>query len=493
MKKILGFAIFLIAAFCLTSVDATAIGLTLAIAPQAVQADYYNNIVTSFDLNIIKWFSKLYPRYGKQGFDVLDTLQALGFERTDSVEIIRHFEENWVVQAFKNKSAQAAGAAGALTNITLSPDSVDTSNRFYPRITDIITFPDETQGYIYSIDVSTPSAPVLGVVPLGASPAVVPALTAGEVLFISSNAFSEGSTQPVGRFSGAWEYTNNMQIIKESMGVSGTQLTNETWVKTLDGKNIDGWWNKGLMDIQNRMKGLIQGAWLTQTITTNPLVMDSLNNNGAVKTTEGLYPGLKRLGIPYPYTPGTLTVYDFNTIERLMSRQGDDRYIMDMMGQDADMEMEDVLQEYHKFTAINNTTKVANTKLFGDGPGGEAMSSVISYQYFEKGQRVHCMKRFAALNNPQTFGAEGYKYPGKVTFIPLNKNNKDPQSKNSVPSIGIVWKGMGDRQRKLSAWDYGAAEGGPKMGAQDRRDWYLRCEMSAEFFGLNQFVDMFVQ
>lgn len=488
MKKIFSF-ILLFAAVLISSIDATA-GMLLAAGPQAVRADYFENIVTSFDLNITKWLPKLYRRYGNQGTDVFDLLMALGFERTDSVTTIRHFEENWIHQSFK-VNAQTAGAAGAARNLTLHPDSLDASNRFYPRVNDVVTFKNETTALIKSIDTTTPTAPVLSVVPFDVTKAI-PAVAAGEVITITSNAFSEGSTQPVGRFSGAWAYVNYNQIIKESIGASGTQMTNETWVKTMDGKNIEGWFNKGLLDIDHRQKINMQGVFMTQELTTNPLITDSLNSNEKITTTEGLFPYLKRVAIPYAYTPGTLSVTDFNAIERLMSRQYSPRHVASLVGQDIDIELEDVLQEYFKFSNIQYTTETSNTKLFGDTPDAKAMAADIAFQYFTKGQRVYCLKRLQALNDPQTYGADGYTYPGRAIFVPLEKRI-DPKSKNSIPAIGVVFKAMGANSRKAEVWDYGAAGGGQKLGAQDRRDWYMRSEVATEFFGGNQFVDMFVQ
>jgi hypothetical protein len=488
MKKIFSFAL-LIVAVLISAIDSTA-AVIIAVGPQAVRADYFENIVTSFDLNITKWLPKLYRRYGNQGSDVIDLLMSLGFERTDSVTTIRHFEENWIHQAFK-VNAQTAGAAGAARNITLHPDSLDAQNRFYPRVNDVVTFKNETTALIKTIDTSVPTAPVLSVVPFDVTKPI-PAVALGEVVTITSNAFSEGSTQPTGRFSGVWAYVNYNQIIKESLGASGTQMTNETWVKTMDGKNIEGWFNKGLLDIDHRQKINMQGVFMTQELTTNPLITDTLNNNEPTKTTEGLFPYLKRVAIPYPYTPGTLAVQDFNAIERLMSRQFSSRTVAALTGQDVDIELEDVLQESFKFTQIQNTTETTNDKLFGDTPDGKAMAATIAFQYFTKAQRVYCMKRLQALNDPQTYGADGYNYPGRAILVPLEKRI-DPKSKNSIPSIGVVFKAMGANSRKAEVWDYGAAGGGPKLGAQDRRDWYMRSEMATEFFGGNQFVDMFVQ
>lgn len=458
--------------------------------PQAIKADYFENIVTTFDLNITKYLPKLYKRYGNQGVDVLDMLMALGFERTDSVTIINHFEENWIHQAFKVK-AHAAGAAGAPVNITLSADSLDANNRYYPRISDTVTFPNEVGSYLSAIDVSTPSAPIITLIPFDVTKNI-PAVTEGQVIIITGNSFSEGSTQPAGRFSGAWKYTNHTQIVKESVGASGTQMTNESWVKMADNKSIEGWFNKGLLDKEFRMKTNIQGVFLSQEKNTNPLVVDTLNSNATINTTEGLFPYMKRVAIPYPYTPGTLTVQDFNSMVRLMTKQFTARTVCAMLGQDVDLEMEDVLKEYFQFTTVGYTTEVVNNKYFGDTPEGKALAASIAFSALGKGGFNFAFKAFESMSNPQTYGADGFKYPGKAVFFPL-ESKKDPKSKNDIPAIGVVWKGMGSYNRKMEMFDMGGAGNGIKTTPVDRRDWYLRSEVSTEFMGGNQFIDMFVQ
>jgi len=69
----------------------------------------------------------------------------------------------------------------------------------------------------------------------------------------------------------------------------------------------------------------------------------------------------------------------------------------------------------------------------------------------------------------------------------------DPKSKNSIPAIGVVYKQMGNYSRKAEVFDLGGAGNGTKTTPVDRRDWYMRSEVSTEFFGGNGMIDMFVQ
>ena len=459
--------------------------------PSAVVAEYFNNYVSSFDLNLRKILPELYKRYGNQGREFVDMVLAMGNYRIDDVNVIEHFEEDFIWEKFQVK-AQGGGAAGAATNITLASTSLDSDNRYYVRENDILTFNNYVKGFVKSIDTSTPTAPILNVIPLKAADSI-PATLEGETIIITSNIFSEGSTQPSGRAQGAYLYQNGYQIVKETVGASGSQMTSASWVQVYDGKQIKGWFNKAVgWDLDHRMAINMQGAMLEGESIDNPLVVDALNANASLegKGTEGLFPLMRRVSIPNPYSPGTLTVQDFDAIDKLLNKKHAPGYVCAMLAQDLDMEMQDVLKDYLNFTQIDYTTKVATERFFGSGDEGSALSAVVNFRYFQKGAgRTYAMKRFAAMQDPQTYGASGYNYVGKGIFIPMDKG-KDPKSKKAIPSLGLVFKGMGGYNRKMEMFDIGGAGNGLKQTPVDRRDWYMRTEMGFEAFGADTFVDM---
>lgn len=461
--------------------------------PSAIKADYLQGLVTSFDLNIRRVLPTIYDRFGNQGRDLLDLIRAVGFERTDSVTTVEHFEENWVHDYWKTSTVQTGAAAGAPVNLTVHPESIDSNNRFYPRINDVVTFnKNQVTAQIRNIDITTPSAPVLTVVPFDVTKAI-PTTANGTTIIITGNAFSEGSTQPVGRFSGAWRYYNQFQIVKESVGASGTQMTNDSWVQIKDGQKILGWFNKARQwDLDHRMAINVQGTFLTQEITTNSAVYDTLNSNAPIQTTEGMFPYLKRVAIPYPYTPNSLTVADFDQQERLLSRVFAPRFTAALVAQDVDIELENILKDYFMFTQVGYTNETVNNKFFGDNPEGKALAATVAFRSFGKAGRHYSMKRLESMNDPKTYGATGYDYSARAIYFPLQKK-KDPVSKNDIPTVGVVWKGLGSYNRKMEIFDLGGAGEGMKQTPVDRRDYYMRCEMSTEFFGGAQMLDMFGQ
>lgn len=481
-------ALFLIGGFALSK---SGYQNSLFEGPQAVVADYFNNYVSSFDLNIRKVLPELYRRYGNQGREFIDMCLALGYERVDGVEVIEHYEEDLIHEKFQVK-AQSAGAAGAQVNITLASTALDSDNRFYVRENDVLTFPNRVKGFVKSIDISTPTAPILAVIPLLSADSI-PAVTENQWLIITSNMFSEGSTQPSGRAQGIFKYQNGYQIIKESVGGSGSQMATESWIKVYDGKGIQSWFNKAVaIDLDHRMCINMQGALLEGVKVDNPLVVDALNANASLvgAGTEGLFPYMDRVSIPYPYTPGGFTVQDFDAMDKLLNKQYAPAVVAGLLGQNIDMEIQDVLKDYFNFTDINYITKTTNDKLFGMDEDAEKLSAVVNFRYFKKGAgRVYATKRFDAMQDPQTYGAPGYNYVGKGIWFPLGKG-KDPKTKKMIPSFGIVYKGLGTYSRKMEMFDIGGAGTGPKQTPVDRRDYYQRTEMGCEVFGGNSFVSM---
>jgi hypothetical protein len=96
-------------------------------------------------------------------------------------------------------------------------------------------------------------------------------------LIIISNAFSEGSGQPDTAIRGTWEYENDAQIIKETIGVTGSEMVNQTWfqVNTM-GAKTNAYYHLGQVDIDYRTALRIDGALLFGKRTTNTTGADAL-------------------------------------------------------------------------------------------------------------------------------------------------------------------------------------------------------------------------
>ena len=450
--------------------------------PTAFSANMTEAVVSSLDLNIRKVLPELYARFGRQGAEFLDMIRSMGYERVDGVVNVEHYEDNWMHDNFQTSTTQAAGSAGAARNLTLSPNSLDSDNRFYPQVNDVVAFSNDVLGLITAVDISTPSAPVLTVVPKVATESI-PATTSGDFLMISTNSWSEGSTQPGPRVTNIWKYLNTFAIAKQTVGATGTQIANDSWVSVYEGKTFLGYFNKTRQwDLEYRTEQSIQGGFLTDKRVTNSLAVDSLNSNAVAKGTEGMFPYLDRVAIPYSYVPGMMQVTDFDTQDRLLRRANSPRNIAAVIGQDYYIEIENAAVEYFKFNNVDYTEMGARN-LYGDASDeSRQLYANIGFKGLGKSGRNYFFKEFTALNNPKTFGTSGYNWTGRGVYFPLEKR-KEANSQKMLPCVGIVWKGLGAYNRKMEVFDIGGAGIGPKQTPVDSRNYYTRSEYAAEFFG----------
>lgn len=456
---------------------------------QAIQAAISQNVVTTFDLHMPDVMDQLKARYGDQGMGMLPFIRAIGFEMNVPQSSYSHYEDNWIHETITNNTLTVAGAAGADVNITLAPASLDANNRFYPRLYDRVMMTNGTTTYIAAIDVTTPSAPVLTLRP-SKSTGVIPAIAAGAELFIYSNAFSEGSGQPLPVVRGAFKYTNYTQMIKESIRGTGKEMTNQDWVMMTEGTGNDvkflGWFDLARqVDIDVRMQKKIEGALIFEDLTTNTAAVDPVTGESIV-TTEGLIPYTKRVGNVYPYTPGTQQTSDYDNFDRILSRQFAPPAYVSYLAQNNHIEAENMLTEYLRNTNVSMVTKAMIETYF---QSNEALSVHVGFSAFQKAGRNYMMKRWGNMQDPKVGGAVGYNYKESGMFFPLGKR-KDVKSGDQIPTVGVRWKALGPYSRKMEMWDVGGAGPGLKVTEFDNRNVYQRTEFGAHFIAGNNFIYM---
>lgn len=456
---------------------------------QAIAAQVSQNVVTTFDLHMPEVMQQLYARYGDQGMGMLNFIRAIGFEKNTPQGSYSHYEDNWVHETIVNKTLTVAGAAGASVDITLDPSSLDANNRFYPRLYDNLKMTNGTSVYISEIDVTTPSAPVLTLVPLK-STGVIPAIAAGQQLFIYTNSFSEGSGQPNPAVRGAYKYTGYTQIIKESIKGTGSEMTNQDWVSVTEGTGNDkrflGWFDLARQyDIDVRMQKKIEGALIFGDLTDNPDAVDPVTGE-SLQTTEGIIAYTKRLGNVYPYTPGTLQTSDYDQFDRILSRTFAAPAYVSYLAQDNHIETENMLKEYLQQTDVGYTTKAMTDTYFQND---EALAVSVSFKAFKKAGRSYMLKRWQNMQDPKMGGTTGYDYNKAGIMFPLGKQ-KDRKTGDQIPTVGVRWKALGEYSRKMEMWEVGGAGVGIKVTEFDNRNVYQRCEVGAHFIAGNNFIYM---
>lgn len=453
--------------------------------PDAIAQIYASDIVSGFDIYKPEKLNVLFNRYGDQGASYFQIVRSMGFEKEVSLDTYGHYEENRIHEVCIVNANVTQPAVGADITFVLSPNSLDANNNFYVRKWDIILFPNEVTGSVTTIDTTTPTTPAI-TCRLNDNTEQFPALTAGDELVIFTNAFSEGSGQPNGAIRGTWEYTNDAQIIKETIGVTGSEMTNQTWFDvTSAGTKIPAYYFLGQVDIDYRVALRIDGALLWGKRTVNPNLIDS-DTGRPIKTTEGLIPYIRRVGNEQTYTSGSFSVTEFDEMDRTLDREHAGNYILGMLGIQLHQDIENALVSYFADTNIQYARQTTNEVLFNSN---ESLGASVNFKYLVKSERTFLMKRMGVLSNPKLYGAVGYEGPKLGVFMPINKK-KDPVSGNMVESIGVRYKGLGKYNRRMEVWQVGGAGEGLKVTDIDSRNTYQRCHIGAHFRGGNQFVLM---
>jgi len=452
--------------------------------PDAIAQIYASDIVSGFDIHKPEKLNVLFSRYGDQGASFFQLLRSMGFEQSVARDIYGHYEENHIHTVIHVLDAVAQPAVGADITFTLDPVDLDANNNFYVRLWDIILFHNEVTGSVTDIDITAPAAPIITCSPNEITDQF-PALTAGDELVIMSSAFSEGSGQPEGAVSGTWEYSNWAQIIKETIGYTGTEMVNQTWFDvTSKGQSIPAFYFKGQIDIDYRMALKIDGALLWGKESTN-VITDPVTGR-PIRTTEGAIPYTRRVGNEQTYVVGAFDIDEFDEMDNTLDRNFAGNYILGLLGITLHQDIENSLVDYLQNTNVQLTRQASNSVLFNNN---EALSVSVNFTYLTKSERTFLFKRMGVFNNPTLYGATGYEAPHMGLFMPINRK-KDPVSGNMVDSIGTRYRALGKYSRRMEVWQVGGAGEGLKVTEFDKRNTYQRCHVGAHFRGGNQFVLM---
>jgi hypothetical protein len=452
--------------------------------PDAIAQIYASDIVSGFDIYKPEKQNVLFARYGDQGASFFQLLRSLGFETEVSLDTYGHYEENRTHEVVRVDANTTAGTPGLAETLTMTSDSLDANNNYYLRQWDMILFPNEVVGIVESIEASTPTAPTFEVTPVDVTE-IIPTVAQDDELVIMSNAFSEGSGQPLGAIRGTYEYDNDAQIIKETIGATGSEMVNQTWfaVNTF-GQKTNAYYHLGQVDLDYRMALRVDGAllWGKRTSNTTPLV-DPITGR-VIKSTEGLIPYIRRMGNEQTYTDGNFDVAEFDEMDNTLDREFAGNYIMGLLGLDLHQQIENALVTYFANTNIIFAKETVNEVLFNRN---ESLGASVNFKYLTKSERTFLMKRMGVFNNPKLYGATGYPMPKFGVFMPINRR-KDPVSGNMVESIGCRYRGLGRYNRRMEVWSTGGAGEGLKVNDIDARNWYQRCHIGAHYRGINQFV-----
>ena len=449
---------------------------------------YDSTFISNLDLVKPQVWPSLFKRYGDQGSAYMMT-RMLGFERPVMGDTYGHFEEDLFHQTFLQADATDVGvAAAAGDSITLTLATTRNRTEAYVRVGDIILFPDESQGFVtaYNPDNGQTTVKPNGLYKL-------PAVSGGDELAIVSGVFPEGSGMPDPAASGVTYFDNDAQIIKESIGATGSQLVTETWIPIFNEAGaFQGYYRSGQDQIDYRMLLKIYGIFWTGKRIDNTAgrAVNSALSKYPNKASEGLIPSIRSHGNTHDYETGLFEMSDFDDMDVYLEKEfvGTDVPLWMPMGLTLHQEVENLLVDYLANTNIDYARKSVNQKLF---KGDETMGVSVGFTYLQKSGRTFLLHRMGGFSNLKTFGLAGYPYEKMGVVIPLDKG-RDPRTKEDIGSIGTRYRAMGAYNRRaITAPLHGIGAtppGGIPVNTVDSTNTYQMAHIGNEFFGLNRMI-----
>lgn len=454
--------------------------------PQAIAANNYESVLSMYDIFKPEVANTLYMQHGDQGLPLFQLLRSMGMEEPVARNDWYLHEDNYIHEIFHSRGLVADPGAGNPILITLAAGDLDASNRYYPRVSDIVTFPNEAVGMITLIDTTIPAAPVLTITPVDTN-YTLGGVAANAELIITSNAFGEGSGQPAGAVRGTTKRHYYAQTFKETAVASGNEMVSQLWFQYYDDNNVGNWYNVAMRDAEYRLALRIDGAFWTGRALNNAALVDPTNGESPYMTT-GLIPWIRDFGYTYGYTPGTFAPTDFDQLALYLTRQRITApNVMFMHGVPLGQEIENALVLYNRNTGVD-FTKQAAASLFG---GNEKLAMSVGFKSLNKGGRTFHFKNLENFSNPKTFGATGYNYENMGVVIPLIKT-KTAMGENEVPKLtdilSVRYRSHSNYNRMFEVWDVGGAGVGLKTTDLDLRKHYLRAHLGLQVATPNKLI-----
>jgi hypothetical protein len=451
------------------------------------------SIVSSYAFLKPQQQEKLYRSKGLQFSQYVMDLRLLGFEEAVQGPTYGHWEENWYHETITALGTTAAGAANATVDVTLSPGDLYTAsggNYYYPKVGDVVMFPAIagviTSAIIGSIDdTSAPTAPVLTLRPqvLGAN---IPGITAGDTLIIKTTVFGEYTSGPDPRLTNAVYLENTTQISKQSIAQSGSQRTNETWVKVGEGgENLDTFWGEQMLALESRAAKDIEGGLLYGEQTTNTA---NVAANGQVQRgTRGLIPSIMASGFSDGVAIGAMTVPNFDDYSTYLEGEDAGNYFYLGMGKKRMDEWENILRDYIVSTdQVYVQSAIIDELYYSD----QALGASVAYKYLQKSGRVFCAKKIGSWSDPKRYGATGYNENERMIMLPMNRHH-DTHSGEETSSIGLRYKEKDGYNRMMEVISLSGAGPGIKVTSLDGNSHELRSEFGAHQRGVNQMISIY--
>lgn len=412
-------------------------------------------------------------------------LRMMGLELPMESDYGTEWLEGWVHENFEVLAGGvAASAPGGTQVIPLAATSID-SGRFYPKAGHVIVYPSATneQGIVESVDL------VAGTITVRAAAAqVLPLLAGGETMAIMSSAFGNGTDQPEASKKEYEQIHYWTQIVKDDVGIDGSQLTNAAWVEVSEWEGTEyKFYKVAMADLDARMDRFEEGALLmgngaTYTPTAGSVIGSS------VRQTKGIIPwGIER-GNSVQVVPAALDKTDLRDARAYFMSEGDmTREIFGWVGRDVAQALTDEFAA-DVFAAGGTDITDAVTLIMGNnGINPEAAGKravTMNYRQWNDTEGSFVWKTVDTFNDPKGLGSAGYTFYQKSMWLPMC-NVKDARTGEVTPNVALRYKESDGYSRRRELVDIIGATNGAHNTSFDRNKTGMKSEIAMQVMNPN--------
>lgn len=496
----------------MATIDAPGLSMAAGITPSHVQGVESDQLI--FGTALLEQNPFMLAEYFRNYGNYYTTLSKLlpligkGAKRRVSYNpVTSHWEKPPVKFTFTVGSI-AAGSNPNEAVITLSADDMANDNgtiSSFPRIKDTVQF--VAGGHIYRIiDKNRAVNPNTITVEADATDFdPMDEIIQGAVGNVFSNVSAEGTGQNTSLRPRRYQYQNTFWIVKDTDGVTGTNLTTQVKFQPVPGSNL--LWMEGLKDMELRHSYLKGSTWMfgqqpsgwTETSTF-------MEEEATIRGTQGLIGFIQQSGFQMEIDPNAVDINDMYALSAHYSSINlPTNDIVLAQGYNINVGFERALNDklnYNWVIGISDRYVADNYKknwgkTMGRDYNPEGAFLNLGFKGFALGQFTYLQTAAPEFNNSQGAGAIGYK--DWMIAMPLGNTTvtDDTGLEFQTSYVGYEVRGSNGYVREDELWmEAGAGNNSIinsraqllKTSPVDGTKFYIRTEMAPHFSLGNQFA-----
>lgn len=416
--------------------------------------------------------------FGLQGLQFYNYFLATQAEVPVAQEEFFHFEEEVYSKTVTTTTIVAAPGAGQPITLTLSADDVTSDGYSYPR--ERFRLENLMNGAQYVVDTKS-SASSLILEPILST--TNEAIASGDVFAVMDSLYGEGTGQPDTAFSFENRIEGTMQILKETISMTGTEKTNQKWFTKYDtGTEFEGYWTPMMMQAEYRLRlQEYTACWWAIPPTNTDVDADGMHGLINELSSDGE-------GRGYNLPTASLTIENLQTIA--LEEQSEYYYgpLYGWMSNTRYTEINaDLSTEFQDNN--NNRTQRELDSYFWDGLEGaqrETLAATLDFKSVTLAGRVFGFCLGFAFNDPGQGRLTNTRSQDYSVFAPMG-GDSSPRN-GYMKYLQLRYKQLGSYSRRSEVWRDGSAHDGLRLGEFDFDKMYWRCHIGLQTFKLNRFV-----